>query len=127
MLSDPAKRKKYDTEGLDGLKEVKMGDPAIVFAMLFGESKFDHLTGDLTMVMTMRLEEDMPKASQGQKMEKLKLLQTQREQRLAKILAGRLDTFAADPNGFVKAAVDECFALSHTSLGPQMLLSIGIM
>lgn len=99
----------------------------MVFAALFGESKFDHLCGDLAMVLNMRVEEDMTKASALERASKIKLLQTQREQRLAKLLAARLDGFVTDPHAFVREAVDEVYTLSHVNLGPQMLLSIGIM
>ena len=57
--------------------------------------------------------------------------QTQREQSLAKQLAGRLTPWcsgeAAAQGSFVADALLEYGKLAETSLGPQMLLSIGLV
>ena len=42
MLSDASSRKKYDLKGRAGL-EKPMVDPGVVFAMMFGDSQFEHL------------------------------------------------------------------------------------
>ena len=57
MLSDDAKRKDYDRKGLASLDPNQMADPAIVFAMIFGEGKFDKLCGTLLAVMQVRVDE----------------------------------------------------------------------
>ena len=42
MLSDASSRKTYDLKGRAGL-EKPMVDPGVVFAMMFGDSQFEHL------------------------------------------------------------------------------------
>ena len=47
VLSDPEKRRRYDTHGLDALSDTPMMGAGEVFAMLFGDAKFDHLIGQV--------------------------------------------------------------------------------
>ena len=54
MLSDASSRKKYDLKGRAGL-EKQMVDPGQVFMMMFGDSQFEHLVGELAIVQQQRL------------------------------------------------------------------------
>jgi len=120
VLSDPAKREKYDEGGMEAI-DTKLTDPGVVFAMMFGEEKFSHLCGDLTLVMTMRLD-GLDAQGRAKTLEKL---QAEREQRLAKLLALRLDTWLSDEAAFIADAQAEVEQLAKTNLGPQMLGAIG--
>jgi len=124
VLSDPARRQKYDERGMEALEDAKMADPGVVFAMMFGEDKFSHLFGDLSLVMTMRLDDGLDTRHRA---EKLEMLQMEREVRLAKLLATRLDVFLSDPATFAATATEEARALKTVNLGPQMLAAIGTM
>ena len=55
VLSDKGSRKKYDAEGVAGLEKKSMVDPGVVFMMMFGDSQFEHLVGDLAIVQQQRL------------------------------------------------------------------------
>jgi len=128
VLSDVTSRKKYDEKGMAGLEKQNMMDPGVVFMMMFGDSQFEHLVGDLAIVQQQRLaDKGLEPAALAAK---LKELQTQREQSLAKQLASRLTPWCSGPEAketFVAEAILEYGKLSETSLGPQMLLSIGLM
>lgn len=52
VLSDADLRAAYDRKGKDGVKDVDFMNHADFFAMLFGNSKFEGLTGEL-MLTTM--------------------------------------------------------------------------
>jgi len=125
VLSDDEKRRKYDAGGEAALAASPVADAGVVFAMMFGDAKFEHLCGELSFVLAMRIDEGLPP---NEKAAKLAAMQTVREERLAKLLAARLDTWlGGDKEGFVKGALDELETLSKTNLGPQMLVSIGMM
>lgn len=126
VLSDPETRRKYDTMGMEGLKEVQLSDPGLVFAMLFGERKFEPYCGILTQVSALRLEEDFSLAPE-EKMERLKLIQDHREKLLAKLLSERLDLWLENKEEFAVKMLKEYEELHESNLGPQMCLSIGIM
>ena len=55
VLSDVTSRKKYDEKGMAGLEKQNMMDPGVVFMMMFGDSQFEHLVGDLAIVQQQRL------------------------------------------------------------------------
>jgi len=126
VLSDPSKRKKYDELGAAGLAEAPKVDPGIVYAMMFGERQAEDWVGELAVVTRLRLEEDgsLDAAARQAKMTEA---QKNRELRLAKLLATRLDVWAADPEAFVRASLDALATLLAVNLGPQICLSLGIM
>eukprot|EP00310_Coccolithus_braarudii_P025005 CAMPEP_0183333362 /NCGR_PEP_ID=MMETSP0164_2-20130417/2273_1 /TAXON_ID=221442 /ORGANISM="Coccolithus pelagicus ssp braarudi, Strain PLY182g" /LENGTH=457 /DNA_ID=CAMNT_0025502271 /DNA_START=17 /DNA_END=1390 /DNA_ORIENTATION=- len=128
VLSDNAKRKKYDELGMASLQEGGLTDPAIVFAMIFGEQKFNDWCGELTQVITIRLENDASLSAE-QRVKLRKELQIRREQVLAKKLANLLDERwrGGDATEFVTEMVALVLELSKTNLGPQMCVSIGLM
>jgi len=132
-LSDDTLRAKYDEQGLAGLESHTSADPGIVFAMLFGEEKFKPYCGDLAQVTEMRLG-DMPEVNgtaeekKAAKAAEKTRLQTQREQQCAKQLAEILDQYSEETaEEWAIEQMKEVDVLSKVNLGPQMLLSIGIM
>ena len=52
VLSDPARRRQYDSEGPSSLNAHPLLDPSVVFSFIFGEDKFRHLVGDLAVALT---------------------------------------------------------------------------
>mmetsp|Transcript_50865 Transcript_50865/g.163522 ORF Transcript_50865/g.163522 Transcript_50865/m.163522 type:complete len:183 (+) Transcript_50865:578-1126(+) len=108
-----------------GLNDAPLADPVVVFAMMFGERKFGHLVGDLAVVTQQRLQDEgLTKEATA---EKLKAAQDARENRLAKLLATRLDEWVSgDKEKFVREALVEVAELHELHMGPQMLASIGI-
>ena len=107
-----------------GLNDAPLADPGVVFAMMFGERKFGHLVGDLAVVTQQRLQDEgLTKEATA---EKLKAAQDARENRLAKLLATRLDEWVSgDKEKFVREALVEVAELHELHMGPQMLASIG--
>ncbi|CAK0830814.1 unnamed protein product, partial [Prorocentrum cordatum] len=52
VLSDPQLRRKYDSEGKEGMKEGSHSiDPAVFFSLLFGSERFDPWLGELQLAM----------------------------------------------------------------------------
>jgi len=128
VLSNNAKRKKYDEQGMASLQEGGLTDPGIVFAMMFGEQKFEDWCGELTQVILIRLEDDASLTAERRK-ELLKELQKRREEVLAKKLAVLLDDGwrNGDKEAFIKKMLEIVAELNAVNLGSQMCLSIGIM
>ena len=127
VLSDPVKRRRYDEQGMDGVKDEHKGDPGRVFAMMFGEDKFEDDVGDLMTVMQMRLTQDPAFSTKEAQAAELNRLQNQRERNLAKKLALRLDGWLSDKEGFVREQIGVFEELFKTNMGPQMCASIGVM
>ena len=53
VLSDDTLREKYDTQGLEALKDEKLPtiEPTVFFSLLFGSELFDGYTGDMTIAV----------------------------------------------------------------------------
>ena len=94
---------------------------------MFGEGKFEHLVGELTMVASEKVMLESPGLEAAALAEKMKEVQRTRETMLAKRLASRLDSWVSgESEAFVQAAIAEYDELCKLNLGPEMLLSIGI-
>ena len=126
VLSDSKTRKKYDEEGEAALSKANV-DSQAVFAMMFGERKFEPYYGELTMAIKMRVEEDPSFADASAKQAEIARLQRVREEQCAKQLAMKLDTYDADPEAWCKERLTEVAELYQTNLGPQMCHAVGIM
>ena len=126
VLSVPDKRRLYD-QG-QPTDRSQLVDPGIMFGMMFGDELFEHLVGDLTIVMAMRLPEGLAPEERTAKLDEL---QAMRERRLAKLLATRLETWctgeSAEQEKFLKEALVEYAKLRTANLGEPMLNSIGKM
>lgn len=86
ILIDETSRKKYDTEGEEGLKDVKTMDSKATFEMIFGSEKFEPLVGELQLAAMASAQEDTPS-------ELLEFKQRKREVMIAVNLVKTLDPF----------------------------------
>lgn len=125
VLSDPRQRVAYDTNGKAGISKEAMLDPTAVFAMLFGSELFEEYLGQLAMAsseMFSEGDEVDPRTLQ----EKLKVIQKEREEKLARVLKGFLDQYIqGDKEGFVLNAEAEAERLSKAAFGVDILHTIG--
>ena len=128
VLSDPELRKRYDSEGKDGLSADRTDvndpsnvDPALLFAFLFGSDKFGDYIGRLATA-TSALVADSPKIGAVE----ARTVQKRRVTRLAFKLAERLQTWVEEDyelakESFKSAAMD----LSKASYGTELVHLIG--
>ena len=133
VLSDEAKRAKYNKEGRDGLKnnqdpdEAPKIDPVILFAFLFGSDKFKDITGPLANATSASVG-DSPDVSPKTARE----LQKRRVVRLAVKLIDRVEGYVnlrkagnEDPSEFVAKWTAEAQDLSTASFGYPMVTTCG--
>ncbi|PPS02801.1 hypothetical protein GOBAR_AA17854 [Gossypium barbadense] len=105
VLSDPTQRQAYDAYGKSGISAEAIIDPAAIFAMLFGKG-----------------EQVDPKKLQ----EKMKVVQKEREEKLAQILKDRLNQYVqGSKEDFANHAEAEVSRLSNAAYGVDMLNTIG--
>ncbi|KAF3446968.1 hypothetical protein FNV43_RR12148 [Rhamnella rubrinervis] len=130
VLSDPAQRQAYDAYGKSGISTEAIIDPAAIFAMLFGSELFEEYIGELAMASMASLdffiEGEQFDAKKLQ--EKMRVIQRQREEKLADTLKDRLDKYIQgnkEKEGIVRHAVDEVARLSNAAYGVDMLNTIG--
>ncbi|KAA3454140.1 Chaperone DnaJ [Gossypium australe] len=128
VLSDPTQRQAYDAYGKSGISTEAIIDPAAIFAMLFGSELFEEYIGQLAMASMASLdiftegEQVDPKKLQ----EKMKVVQKEREEKLAQILKDRLNQYVqGSKEDFVNHAEAEVSRLSNAAYGVDMLNTIG--
>ncbi|TYI45087.1 hypothetical protein E1A91_D13G011400v1 [Gossypium mustelinum] len=128
VLSDPTQRQAYDAYGKSGISAEAIIDPAAIFAMLFGSELFEEYIGQLAMASMASLdiftegEQVDPKKLQ----EKMKVVQKEREEKLAQILKDRLNQYVqGSKEDFVNHAEAEVSRLSNAAYGVDMLNTIG--
>ncbi|KAI4317067.1 hypothetical protein L6164_024977 [Bauhinia variegata] len=128
VLSDPAQRQAYDVHGKSGISTEAIIDPAAIFAMLFGSELFEEYIGQLAMASMASMdiftegEQFDPKKLQ----EKMRVIQKEREERLAEILKNRLNQyFHGNKEDFIIHAEAEVDRLSNAAYGVDMLNTIG--
>ncbi|MBA0727114.1 hypothetical protein Golax_000134 [Gossypium laxum] len=116
VLSDPTQRQAYDAYGKSGISAEAIIDPAAIFAMLFGSELFEEYIGQLAMASMASLdiftegEQVDPKKLQ----EKMKVVQKEREEKLAQILKDRLNQYVqGSKEDFVNHAEAEVSRLSN--------------
>ncbi|KAK2453338.1 DNAJ heat shock N-terminal domain-containing protein [Trifolium repens] len=123
VLSDPVQRNGYDQNGKHSVSRETMLDPMAVFALLFGSELFEDYVGHLA-VASMAASELADESEDLQ--EKLKAVQKEREEKLARFLKGFLSQYVrGDQKGFFQRAESEARRLSHAAFGVDMLHTIG--
>ena len=130
VLSDPAQRKAYDSDGKSGISTEAMIDPAAIFAMLFGSEIFEDYIGQLAMASMASLDifgED-EKIDARKLQEKMRAVQKEREEKLAEKLKNRLHIYVqGNKKEFIQVAEAEVARLSDAAYGIDMLSTIGYM
>ncbi|KAL9659357.1 hypothetical protein QQ045_024163 [Rhodiola kirilowii] len=128
VLSDPSQRQAYDMHGKSGVSTEAIIDPAAIFAMLFGSELFEEYIGQLAMSSMASLdifadgEQFDPKKLQ----EKMRVVQKEREEKLAELLINRLNLYVqGNKEEFVRQAEAEVARLSSAAYGVDMLSTIG--
>ncbi|KAI5589326.1 hypothetical protein BDE02_05G155000 [Populus trichocarpa] len=128
VLSDPVQRDAYDRNGKYCISRETMLDPTAVFALLFGSELFEDYVGHLS-VTSMASSELAGESDNPDKVhEKLKAVQKEREEKLARFLKDFLNQYAqGDRIGFLRHAESEAKRLSDadTAFGVDILHTIG--
>ncbi|GMY06572.1 chaperone protein dnaJ 10-like [Fagus crenata] len=126
VLSDPAQRDAYDQNGKNCISRETMLDPMAVFALLFGSELFEEYIGHLA-VASMASSELAGESDNPEKMhDKLKAVQREREEKLARSLKSFLNQYVqGDKEGFLWRAESEAKRLSGAASGVGMLHTIG--
>ncbi|GMH17143.1 hypothetical protein Nepgr_018984 [Nepenthes gracilis] len=126
ILSDPLQRDAYDRNGKHGISGESMLDPTAVFAQLFGSELFEDYIGHLA-VASMASSELTGENEDPEKLhERLKAVQKEREEKLAKLLKDFLNQYVqGDKEGFLRRAESEARRLSGAAFGVEILHTIG--
>ncbi|KAK3028982.1 hypothetical protein RJ639_038185 [Escallonia herrerae] len=128
VLSDPAQRQAYDAYGKSGISTEAIIDPAAIFAMLFGSELFEEYIGQLAMASMASLDifTEGEQFDAKKLQEKMRVVQREREDKLADILRDRLNLYVqGNKEGFVSQAEAEVTRLSNAAYGVDMLNTIG--
>ncbi|TYI89770.1 hypothetical protein E1A91_D03G077900v1 [Gossypium mustelinum] len=126
ILSDPVQRDAYDRNGKYSITRDTMLDPTAVFALLFGSELFEDYIGHAA-VASMASSELANETDNPEKLnDKLKAVQKEREEKLAKSLGDFLNQYVrGDKDGFMQHAESEARRLSDTAFGVDILHTIG--
>ncbi|TYJ46423.1 hypothetical protein E1A91_A02G120200v1 [Gossypium mustelinum] len=126
ILSDPVQRDAYDRNGKYSISRDTMLDPTAVFALLFGSELFEDYIGHAA-VASMASSELANETDNPEKLnDKLKAVQKEREEKLAKSLRDSLNQYVrGDKDGFIQHAESEARRLSDTAFGVDILHTIG--
>ncbi|XP_043713261.1 chaperone protein dnaJ 10 isoform X1 [Telopea speciosissima] len=128
VLSDPAQRQAYDAYGKSGISTEAIIDPAAIFAMLFGSELFEEYVGQLAMASMASLDifTEGEQFDAKKLQEKMRVVQKEREEKLAEILKDRLNQYVqGNKEGFISHAEAEVSRLSNAAYGVDMLNTIG--
>ncbi|KAK3230511.1 hypothetical protein Dsin_002392 [Dipteronia sinensis] len=126
VLSDPLQREAYDRNGKYSISRENILDPTAVFALLFGSELFEDYIGHLA-VASMASNELAGESENPEKLhEKLKAVQREREEKLARLLKDFLNQYVrGDKDGFIQRAESEAKRLSSSAFGADILHTIG--
>ncbi|KAL3641718.1 Chaperone protein dnaJ 10 [Castilleja foliolosa] len=126
ILSDPTQREIYDRYGKNSISKETMLDPTAVFALLFGSELFEDYIGHLAVASMASTELAAENDSPDKVHEKLKAVQREREEKLARKLREFLQQYVHDDKqGFIKRAESEVERLSRSDFGAEILQTIG--
>ncbi|KAJ6735901.1 DNAJ HEAT SHOCK N-TERMINAL DOMAIN-CONTAINING PROTEIN [Salix viminalis] len=128
VLSDPLQRDAYDRNGQHCISRETMLDPTAVFALLFGSELFEDYVGHLSVTSMASSELSSESDNPDKVHEKLKAVQKEREEKLARFLKDFLNQYAqGDRIGFLRHAESEAKRLSNadTAFGVDILHTIG--
>ncbi|KAJ6412587.1 hypothetical protein OIU84_005602 [Salix udensis] len=128
VLSDPLQRDAYDRNGQHCISRETMLDPTAVFALLFGSELFEDYVGHLSVTSMASSELSSESDNPDKVHEKLKAVQKEREEKLARFLKDFLNQYAqGDRIGFLRHAESEAKRLSNadTTFGVDILRTIG--
>ncbi|KDP36705.1 hypothetical protein JCGZ_07996 [Jatropha curcas] len=128
VLSDPAQRQAYDAYGKSGISTEAIIDPAAIFAMLFGSELFEDYIGQLAMASMASLDifTEGEQFDTKKLQEKMRVVQKEREEKLAQILKDRLNQYVqGNTKEFSCHAEAEVTRLSNAAYGVDMLNTIG--
>ncbi|XP_059590590.1 chaperone protein dnaJ 10 isoform X3 [Vitis vinifera] len=119
-------RDAYDRNGKYCISKETMLDPTAVFALLFGSELFENYIGHLA-VASMASSELAEESDNPEKLhDKLKAVQKEREERLARLLKDFLNQYVqGDKRGFLHCAESEAKRLSDAVFGADILHTIG--
>ncbi|XP_071703276.1 chaperone protein dnaJ 10-like [Rutidosis leptorrhynchoides] len=126
VLSDPMKRDAYDRNGKGSISKDTMLDSTAVFALLFGSELFEDYIGHLA-VATMASSELVGENENPEILhEKLKTIQREREEKLARSLKGFIHQYVrGDKEAFLRRAESEAERLTQAAFGANILHTIG--
>ncbi|KMT19375.1 hypothetical protein BVRB_1g013720 [Beta vulgaris subsp. vulgaris] len=128
VLSDPTQRQAYDAYGKSGISTEGIIDPAAIFAMLFGSELFEEYIGQPAMasMVSMDFSADGEELDARKLQEKMKVIQKDREDKLAEKLKDRLNQYVhGSKESFKCNAEAEVSRLSSAAYGVDMLNTIG--
>ena len=127
VLSDPDKRRAYDHEGSSALRNDLSSSASEIFASMFGDGRFVHLMGELTMVTSERLQKEAAGQGAAQIQARVEAAHRKRVLQLAKALAQRLEAWVSgDTDAFRTGAQAEYESLLTAHFGPEILRAIGM-
>ncbi|KAM7255869.1 hypothetical protein ACFE04_011610 [Oxalis oulophora] len=126
VLSDPVQRESYNRNGKNSVSKETMLDPMAVFALLFGSELFEDYIGHVA-VASMASAELVQETDDPEKLqEKLRAVQREREEKLARSLRDFLNQYVrGDKRGFLQRVESEATRLSVAAFGVDMLRTIG--
>ncbi|CAA7013471.1 unnamed protein product [Microthlaspi erraticum] len=126
VLSDPVHREAYDLTGKFSAPKETMVDPTAVFALLFGSELFEDYIGHLAVASMASTQMASEIENPDQIHDKLKAVQREREENLARFLKDFLNQYVhGDKQGFINRAEAEAKRLSDAAFGADMLNTIG--
>ncbi|XP_022956381.1 chaperone protein dnaJ 10-like isoform X2 [Cucurbita moschata] len=126
VLSDAVQREAYDRNGKHGITRESMLDPTAVFALLFGSELFEDYIGHLAVASMASSELESETGNPERLHDKLKAVQKEREEKLARVLEGFLNQYVqGDKDGFLRHAESEAKRLSNAAFGASILHTIG--
>jgi len=126
VLSDPLQRKAYDGYGKNSISRENILDGTVVFTLLFGSELFEDYIGHLAMATMASSELTNDNDSPEKLQDRLKNVQREREEKLARFLKEFLSQYVrGDKEGFANRAEAEAKRLSSTTSGLDILRTIG--